>query len=222
MSYILEALKKADRERTLGDVPDLESAHWGQRRSRTSYRWIMVAVVLLLVNAVLLAVIFSDGDEEPVAAGPASSPVPSTVPERAAPPVLPASPEDSPSRVIRQKVAPEVRPYVPAPPVAPYTAPVATATQDSPAATVPAVTATRQGDGVPSWDEMPLEFRSRYNPPHIDVHVYSEEPARRFVLVELKKYREGDELRDGARIEKILEHSIQLNYQGTRFRLEKQ
>ena len=34
MSYILDALKKADQERTLGEVPDLEAAHWGERRQK--------------------------------------------------------------------------------------------------------------------------------------------------------------------------------------------
>lgn len=224
MSYILEALKKADRERTLGEVPDLESSHWGQRRSRPSYRWVAIVALLLLVNAVLLAVIFSGGDEEPVTDRPASAEKATVqAPARAqvSPPVAVTVPEEKPSPAVRQKVAPDVRPYVPSPPVAAYTPAEQPAVPGAVTGSVPAASA-RGGDSVPTWNEMPLDFRSRYNPPHIDVHVYSEEPARRFVLVELKKYREGDELRDGARIEKILEHSIQLNYQGTRFRLEKQ
>ena len=42
MSYILDALKKADQERTLGEVPDLETPHWGERRPRPSYRWLWI------------------------------------------------------------------------------------------------------------------------------------------------------------------------------------
>ena len=62
MSYILEALKKADRERTLGDVPDLETAHWGERHGRRSFRWAWIVVLLLLVNGALLAYLLGRDD----------------------------------------------------------------------------------------------------------------------------------------------------------------
>ena len=68
---------------------------------------------------------------------------------------------------------------------------------------------------------MPLEFRSGFQAPHIDVYVYAEEPRRRFVLVDLQKYREGDTLQNGAVLEKINPNSIQLYYQGQRFRIDR-
>ena len=57
--------------------------------------------------------------------------------------------------------------------------------------------------------------------PPIDVHVYSEDPGRRFILMELQKYREGETLGNGAVLEEILPESIQLYYQGRRFRVGK-
>jgi general secretion pathway protein B len=74
---------------------------------------------------------------------------------------------------------------------------------------------------VPAWGELSLEFRSRFTLPHLDVHVYADEPRRRFIMVDLQKYREGDTLENGAVLEEILANSIQLNYEGTRFRMEK-
>ena len=74
---------------------------------------------------------------------------------------------------------------------------------------------------MPAWDELSLEFRSQFSLPHLDVHVYADEPRRRFILVDLQKYREGDTLENGAVLEEILSDSIQLNYEGTRFRMEK-
>jgi general secretion pathway protein B len=74
---------------------------------------------------------------------------------------------------------------------------------------------------VPFWDDLPLEYRSGLVLPHIDVHVYSDNPGRRFILVELQKYREGDALENGAVVEVINKDSIQLNYQGTRFLMER-
>jgi len=75
--------------------------------------------------------------------------------------------------------------------------------------------------GVQLWSDLPLEFRSTFPLPHIDVHVYADEPARRFILVDLQKYREGDTMDSGAVIEKILPQGLQLFYQGTRFEIEK-
>jgi general secretion pathway protein B len=74
---------------------------------------------------------------------------------------------------------------------------------------------------VPYWDDLPLEFRSSLVLPHIDVHVYDDDPARRFILVDLQKFREGGMLESGAVVEAINEDSIQLNYQGTRFLMER-
>ncbi|MDD3815176.1 MAG: general secretion pathway protein GspB [Desulfocapsaceae bacterium] len=55
MSYILEALKKSDRERKQGEVPDLQSNHalsfgHGKREKRSSLgKWILLAVVFVLL-----------------------------------------------------------------------------------------------------------------------------------------------------------------------------
>ncbi|MGB5439861.1 MAG: hypothetical protein WBN90_09490, partial [Gammaproteobacteria bacterium] len=62
MSYILDALKKADHESSIGDVPDLDAPHWTQRRSGPVRPWVWVVIGLLVVNGALLAVLFSRDD----------------------------------------------------------------------------------------------------------------------------------------------------------------
>ena len=74
---------------------------------------------------------------------------------------------------------------------------------------------------IPEWSELSLEFRSGFDPPRLDVHVYADDPSRRFILVDLKRFAEGDTLDSGAKLEKILPESIQLYYQGTRFRYDR-
>jgi general secretion pathway protein B len=74
-----------------------------------------------------------------------------------------------------------------------------------------------RGDGVPYWEDLSLEFRSDFDPPRLDVHVYDSNPQRRFLLIELKKYREGDTLANGALIEEIQPDGILVFYRGTRF-----
>lgn len=59
MSYILEALKKSDRERKQGEVPDLQSDHalrsdHGKREKRSSVgQWILLGVVFVLLALVV-------------------------------------------------------------------------------------------------------------------------------------------------------------------------
>ena len=134
MSYILDALKKADQERTLGEVPDLEVAHWGERRAERSYRWVWGIVALLVINGILLAMLLGrDPGEEalsPEVVSPPDVAVPVPVEPQARArnralenPRLPVRPpvEAPVSRpqVAVQTPAPSSRPPVPeAPPVA--------------------------------------------------------------------------------------------------------
>jgi general secretion pathway protein B len=52
---------------------------------------------------------------------------------------------------------------------------------------------------------------------HLDVHVYSETDDERFVFVNMKKYREGERLREGPLLESITPLGIILQHNGQRF-----
>ena len=82
----------------------------------------------------------------------------------------------------------------------------------------PRVTIAQDGP-VPLLREFPEQFRRSVPPIHLDVHVYADKPAERFVLVDLKRYHEGDRLQSGVQLEKITEEGMILSYQGTRFRV---
>lgn len=225
MSYILEALKKADRDRTLGDVPDLETAHWGERHRQRRYRWAWVVVALLVVNGAFLAVLLGRNDDTGAQLSGTTSGMTDKLPVRPVP-----RNETAARRPSRNITRPREPVYVP--PVAQRPAAVvkqapvpAVSTRSAyyeqqPVATaVPAVTSATSS-GVPYWGELSLEFRSSLTLPHIDVQVYDADPARRFILVDLQKFREGETLQSGAVVETINESSIQLFYQGTRFLME--
>ena len=57
--------------------------------------------------------------------------------------------------------------------------------------------------------------------PRLDLHVWSEEPRNRFIMVNLKKYREGEKLHSGLVLEEILPDGMVMSYQGERFLVEK-
>ena len=245
MSYILDALRKADQERSIGDVPDLDTPHWSRRRGSHIRYWIWGGIALLIVNGALLAFLFNRDD-----GGDARPGVSGYMPEQAeskplAPPrelqretiTKPQPPDRVPLRPLaRPERSVVTKPRQPMPRVverpAAVAAPRTTAPgtgSETPAAvtTAPVVQpAARQpvrtGESeIPEWGEMSLEFRSGFSPPRLDVHVYDDEPSRRFILIDLQRFAEGDTLDSGAKLEKILPGSIQLYYQGTRFRIDR-
>lgn len=55
-------------------------------------------------------------------------------------------------------------------------------------------------------------------PPYLmTVHVYDNDPGRRFVLINGRKYREGDETREDMRVEQILAQGAILSHKGNPF-----
>jgi len=242
MSYILDALKKADQERAAGNVPDLETVHRHEPTVRKHYRWLWILAALFMFNGVLVALLATRHDAglggghrvAPVDRGSVLTDSTRSRPPAESAPVVRKPPprivksvpqvQDRPRLDVTQPVSPRVQPEAAgqdrsaAPPVAaatPAPAPVV-----MPAPTPSAAPAAVRGN-IPEWDDLSLDFRSSFSMPHMDVHVYDIDPQRRFILVDLQKYREGDRLPNGAVIEKILPDGIQLSYQGTRFHYAK-
>jgi general secretion pathway protein B len=84
-----------------------------------------------------------------------------------------------------------------------------------------ALTTAKDNSQLQSWYELSQDFRNRLDLPRLDVHVYSEEPQKRFILVNLEKYREGERLASGLVLEEVLPDGMVMSYQGKRFRVEK-
>jgi general secretion pathway protein B len=245
MSYILDALKKADQERAAGNVPDLETVHRHQPPVRKHYRWLWILAALFIFNGVLVALLATrheaglGGDTPGHLLTPddrgsvLTDTVRSRPPAESAPVVRKTPPrivktvpqvQDHPEVVVTRTESTRVQPEAagqdlsaapPVPSATPASAPVV-----MPPSTPSAEPVAVRGN-IPEWDDLSLDFRSSFSMPRMDVHVYDTDPRRRFVLVDLQKFREGDRLPNGAVIEKILPDGIQLSYQGTRFHYAK-
>jgi len=234
MSYILEALKKADQERAAGSVPDLETAHVADRGEKKSLPGVWFIAALLLANGIFLALYLGKDDKAgtPVDVAPATigvSPV-AVVPEPLpAPPAAPAAVSLPPPAAAAVPAGLPPTPSLPADPPAVPGQIEAAALPPAPAVTAvelpvqaPAPVVRDAGaDELPYWGELTLEFRQEFSPPRLDVHVYADEPARRFILVKLRKYREGERLESGALLEEIMPDGLRLSYRGTRFLVRK-
>ena len=208
MSYILEALKKADQERSRGEVPDIRASHLVQADGDGYRRLGLVLVVLFLcVQALLLFLYLRDEAPVPVVTRDAETAAPRAAAPVAAPAVAAAPPVPEPARPA---------PIVLEPPAAAVAASVA-----SPAA--PAEPVRQSVAEVPelsihTWQQGSAAVQQLGAGLSLDVHVFAEQPAQRFVLINMTRYREGDRLKEGAVLERITTQGVVMSYQGELFR----
>ena len=231
MSYILDALKKADaeREREADAVPDLYAQADAERGARAAARgpgWVTWALgACALAAAVLAWRWFAAAPLEPAlaqapaapvmsAALPATanmaSPSPAPVPVVAAPAPMPL-PQTAPA-------APMPRAASPAPP--PPRSVTAPAAKVAIAAPAQAAASTPRDASLPTLAELPPALRSQLPALAIGGSMYSPNPASRIVILNGQVFREGDQPLDGLAVERIGLKSTVLIYRGTRFELK--
>lgn len=241
MSYILDALKKADQEHDLGTVPGLSTpqeptAH----RERRSLPWPWIIAALLLVNVLLVAgLMLGKGGQEPqqtIAGQAAPAPQERPAIDQATPPAAPPVQRlQVPAEALAVEAAPRVQPEYPS------SLPAATGgevvvlpgpgelgeprslafpEQDT-GVRVDITAVVDDHAGLQNWFELPPAFRSQLDLPRLDVHVYSEDPQQRFILVNLEKFREGETLESGMLLEEILPDGMVMSFRGERFRVKK-
>jgi general secretion pathway protein B len=215
MSYILEALKKSEQERQIGHVPDISMVQETPRP--VVFRWPRWLLIALVVNVLILSVIIwrpwemRTAQPDSQAMAPTSTPAP--VPAETQPIVDASVAEPASAPAVVHSEAPEVDlpapvSQMPLPPPAPIYNPEPARIETEPVL-------------PPRWQDLSIDERNNLPAPRIDVHVFAREPARRFVLINLRKYQEGDTIDGGATIESILADGIVLSYQGQRYRVER-
>jgi len=229
MSYILEALKKNEQERDLGRVPGIDALPYETLEKAPRRPYLLWGVLALLAINLGVAGVYlwqraATREKMPDVAvkGPTEAPVgrpvaaagglikPSAVTVKPLPEPAPA-PAPGPARTVQRTVPVSkvtARPPSPAPePVEPVA--VVAATVPVPAAGVP-----------PLLEELDPAQRQALPALSLDVHVYANQPQRRFVLINLRKLREGDSL-ENTLVEAITPEGVVLSHQGLRFRLQR-
>jgi general secretion pathway protein B len=229
MSYILDALKKVDQEREFGAVPGLATPHEVDHARRRPPRWPWVLAALLSVNVVLVALLLLKRDAEAPGAAQATpewqqsaagdamrwggqgsegGTGPGPAPGGTAPPK-----EIQPFSIGELATSPKPlnsrNPELPLQP------------EDAAETRLETAASANSAPQLQSWYELPQEIRMRLSLPRLDLHVYSEEPQNRFILVNLQKYREGETLESGLVLEEILPEGMVMSYLGERFMVEK-
>lgn len=235
MSYILEALKKSEQERQLGAVPRPELALPAQGRpSRSWWPWLLAAVLLL--NAGILVWLMlrpapspSLAQADGIAAPTANRSTAASVAGSGAPAAAVATGAGvQPSAVAatgtqtadtRAAAAVQPAPQPQSPPQPDPASPPQPARGSVQWMSQPETGADPAAADVPHWEELSAAERSGLARPRLDVHVYAEAPAQRFVLIDLRRYREGEQLAGGERLEAITPEGVIIEARGIRYRI---
>jgi general secretion pathway protein B len=211
MSFILDALKKSEAERQRQHAPGIAGIPESERRGG-SRKWIWILSALLAVNLAVLAGILlrPAGNSQPTADDQpgVQQPVPQrTVPQQATrpPPRAAAAPQTQRELPAQQSTVEDA----PAPLNPPQAAPAAAPGQ-------------RVATGLPSLNELQAQGVLQLPEMHLDIHVYSGQPAERFVFVNMKKYTEGATLSEGPAVHEITPDGVVLDYLGTQFLLPRE
>lgn len=229
MSYILEALKKSQAERQLGELPSIHAPQvqlQGGTAASSAQRgpvWLALGGAAVAVAAALLW-------WQP---WQATAPVPAPVPAVAAaapPPVsapLPApvsvpAPAAVPAPVLAAPVMPVSLPGPqPVPkPEAKREAPPAPAVVAVPAPPpVAAAPAPASDETVAGMRDLPEPIQRQIPPVAIGGYIYSKNPADRLLLIDKVLRHEGEELAPGLVLEKLQPKGAIFSFKGYRYRV---
>jgi general secretion pathway protein B len=85
--------------------------------------------------------------------------------------------------------------------------------------TTPLVAAHTGRNGIPYLRDLPPAFQERIPPFKISMFAYSRNPAERFVIIDMKKHRVGDQIPGGALLMEIQAENLLLELDGQMFLL---
>jgi general secretion pathway protein B len=236
MSYILDALKRADAERERGHVPGLHARQLtappmsGQGVRRLIGWAVLCAVVLVAVAAFVWRSHAPSGDalvadiagSKPAPGTPVSEAVPlaiATGPQTGIAKPQAAASEAAPAPAPSMAAVPMAKPATePSPPVRVSAASSAAAVGTSRnVAAVPAPAKT--ANPVPLLSELPEDTRRQIPALAITGAVYSEIPGQRMLLVNAQVLKQGSTVGADLTLEEIHASSSVFNFKGIRFRL---
>lgn len=209
MSYILDALQRADAERARGGVPTLHARPIGSAtpkgRLGTPQR---IGLFIAVVMAVLGVAAAAWWMWQPV-----STPAPSTTPVSAMPAAaIPVETEVPTPQAIAMPVAPVAMAVVP---VSTPLASKAKSTAGATAAPPPVPTPTL----APLLSELPEAMRRQIPSIAITGAVDSDNPTQRLLLVNGQVLNQGNQVAADLKVVEIHAHNSEFNFRGTRFRI---
>lgn len=213
MSFILDALKKSENERQSNAPPEFASVPTGPD-SPGAPRWLWGLGALLLINLIVVVALLTRDAPPQVATtdvDAARPPQPATV-----------TPQSRAAGAFAERLE-EARSKLPA-----HSAGTSMPVDDASVASAPARRESRPAAPastanslalLPSLDELRLNGELDLPAMHVDIHVWSDNRAERFVFINMDKYRERDTMSAGPVVAEITQDGVVLEYRGRRFML---
>ena len=219
MSFILDALRKSERERQRKLQPGIASMHVHKPRRGAGF-WIPLVALLVGINLSLVFVMWIMGDrQQPVITNtsPAAE-VPATQPELQ--PTLESRPNPQPEPSVSAQPAVQMTPDQELDTLVSGGSGTLTTLQKQ--SDIYYANASEEFDNLPSMELLILQNVITLEPLRLDIHVYSQYSAERFVFINMAKYTEGDLLAEGPKLITINEAGVVLLHQGHEFQLTRE
>ncbi len=205
MSFILDALKKSETERQQTGSTEFTAVPTSPTRQSVP-RWLLVVGFLLAINLiVLIGLLLRSDDSVAVSTTPENVPgaTSSTFKEQVAT-ARQNPPRNVPQEVVATRSAPEPAPLLQADLISQHPETVSAS------------------DLYPTIQEVRVSNTIALPELHLDIHVYSEVPADRFVFINMAKLREGSQLAEGPVVVEIRPDGVVLRHSGTLFRVPRE
>jgi hypothetical protein len=215
MSYILDALKKAERDRRGARVPSLGTMHAVPRERRPVWPWIVggaLAVNLLGVAALLLL-------------RPAPEPVPATAPATVSSlPTVPVSAGPAPTPEAASAATATIAATDPVGPVTPPAPAVRSTERPARPATKPDNAPTRETvrPAVARTTARERDAGAEPAPLKLEILIYSEHSRERAVYINGQRYVEGQRVAGAIVVERIQPDGVVLAGGGQRYLLRQE
>ncbi|MDP3589192.1 MAG: general secretion pathway protein GspB [Methylobacter sp.] len=248
MSFILNALRKSEQERqalqpeTVTDRILLPQPQ--QRHSKTTKILAFLVIANVLVIGYIVWFVRNGSTPTPVVTTPAISKplsVPETKLEPKTHPERPPQKAESETASIAELIEGEKREPAPLPakPVITKKPEADTIKQpaivNKPALPIPTIPATAAvvkaqpaaPDAVPEQKDIPylndlsFEFRQTVPKLNINVFVYSQQPEERFVMIDMVKYKQGQQMKDAMLLKEIHPDGLVIDYKNQIFKIKR-
>ena len=223
MSFILDALRKSEIERQRQSGPSIAEIPIAREDRRLPVALVAIGVLLAVNVGVLLFFLLRDGGAAapevaaPVAATTAPAPA-ATHPATAAPAPLPTQGANELLGGAQEPLPETYSQVVPDATFAPG-APDPTLLPDVPTAAQPG--SVSYGDEVPQQN-LSTEPVAGLPPLAIDLHIFTDNAAKRAVFINGRRYTQGATIAEGPKVEEITRDGAVLNHRGRRFLLPRQ
>lgn len=213
MSFILDALRKSEAERQRQDAPGFVHVP-STSQQKPAGKWIWLVATLITVNLAVLAFVMlrPDSTMTPTITNPPDNTAGAT-------PAAIAITSQPVTVAPAREQAVNTDPFI--------AVPAQQAVTNLPLAAEPVFSSAAEptpplSASAATFNNLRAQGQLNLPDMHLDIHVYSGQPADRFVFINMSKYKERATLAEGPLVKEITPEGVILEYQGVNFLLPRE